>query len=374
MAMFRRGAVKDGYMKKLVILILLNFIVACVIRPASSDGKLKPLDVVFSKTFTNDSFRKVEFSRDGSSILAASSYHTVYLIDRASFSMTTLEFDGALVGAGFIPNSNEVFVANDDGLVQIWDSGSKKRFSYRFQNTGHQAVISEDSKYIAYGGEVYDISANKLLAEPLYHAVQSALQFIGNDHVLSAGYWDRSVVIRNLPKNTRVEWRTKGRINTAASIDDVILIGTVDGDCYVWPIAEDKPRHTITGWGSIDLLATHPREPIFAVGREKAASVYSLRPFKKLFDIKSSDLISAMTISDNGLIAIGEYNGTIQIWDIHKKELIGTHSVENDPIKTLAIDPGTSNVVAGTYNGKLLLLKASMGSDEGNSLPPGGST
>src|SRR5690606_4236599 len=128
----------------------------------------------------------------------------------------------------------------------------------------------------------------------------------------------------------------------------------VDGDCYVWSIAEDKPRHAITGWGSVDLLATHPREPLFAVGREKVASVYSLRPFKKLFDIKSSDLIRAITISDNGLIAIGEYNGTIQMWDINKKELIGTYSVENDPINTLAIDPGTSNVVAGTNKGKLL--------------------
>ncbi|BBA32723.1 MGC52698 protein [Methylocaldum marinum] len=67
----------------------------------------------------------------------------------------------------------------------------------------------------------------------------------------------------------------------------------------------------------------------------------------------------------NGLIAIGEYNGTIQIWDINKKELVGTHGVENDPILALAIDPRTSNMVAGTKKGKLFLLKANMERDGG---------
>jgi|GEM_PF-3403949 len=346
-------------MKRLVILILLNFMVACTLKSAS-DAKPKLLDVVFSKAFPSASLRKVEFSRDGKSILAASYYDAVYVIDSEDFSMRALGFDGLLEDAGFIPNRNEIFAADEDGFVQIWDSNLKKRFSYKFPERGELVSISENAKYIAYGGYLYDTSANKLLAEPTTHIAQSALQFHGNDHVLSAGYWDQSMVMRNLTDNTRTVWRTEDGITAAAAIDNFIVACTNDGDCYVWTMPGDKPVHTIMGWDSVRFIATHPREPIFAISREDNATVYSLRPFKRLLDIEASDLIRSITLSENGIIALGESNGTIQMWDIDKKALIGTYKVDNDPIYSLAIDPKTSNLVASTYFGKLLLLKANV--------------
>ncbi|MCL7423058.1 MAG: hypothetical protein M8364_19375 [Methylobacter sp.] len=344
-------------MKRLVILILLNFVVACTLRSAS-DAKPKLLDVVFSKEFPSASFRKVEFSRDGKSILAASYYDAVYVVDSEDFSMKTLGLEGLLEDAGFIPNSNEIFATDEDGFVQIWDSNLKKRFSYKFPERGEMASVSEDAKYIAYSGYLYDTSANKLLADPTSHIAQSALQFHGNDYVLSAGYWDQSVVIRNLINDTRTLWRTDDEITAAAAIDNFIVVCTIDGNCYVWTIPGDKPVRTITGWDSVRFIAKHPREPIFAISREDNVTVYSLRPFKRLLDIDASDLIRSLTLSENGIIALGESNGTIQMWDINKKALIGTYSVENDPIYGLAIDPKTSNLAAGTSSGKLLLLKA----------------
>jgi WD40 repeat protein len=360
----RQSSAKDGFMKRLVILILLNFVVACTLRSAS-DAKPKLLDVVFSKEFPSASLRKVEFSRDGKSILAAPYSGAVYVVDSEDFSMTALEFEGLLENAGFIPNSNEIFAIDEDGFVQIWDSNLKKRFSYKFPERGKLASVSEDARYIAYGGYLYDTSANKLLAEPASHAFQTALQFHGNDYVLSAGHWDQSVIIRNLTNDTRTLWRTDDRISAAAAVDDFIVAGTDDGDCYVWTMPGDKPVRTITGWGGIYLMAKHPRDPIFAISREDSATVYSLRPFKRLLDIEASDLIQSLTLSENGIIALGESNGTIQMWDIYKKALIGTYSVDNDTIYGLAIDPKTSNLAAGTSSGKLLLLKANVESHGG---------
>ncbi|WP_020158897.1 WD40 repeat domain-containing protein [Methylobacter marinus] len=351
-------------MKRLVVLILLSFMVACTLRSAS-DAKPKLLDVVFSKAFPSTSFVKVEFSRDGKSILATPYSDAVYVVDSEDFSVTSLEIEGILAQAGFIPNSNEIFVADRDSFVQLWDSNLKKRFSYRFPERGKRASVSQDSKYIAYGGYLYDTSANKLLGEPIAHVDQSALQFHGNDHVLSAGYWEQSVIMRNLTDDTRTVWRTDDRITAAAAIDNFIVACTHDGDCYVWTISGDKPVHTITGWDSVRFIATHPREPIFAISREDSVTVYSLRPFKRLLDIEASDLIRSLSLSENGIIALGEDNGTIQMWDINKKALIGTYSVENEPIYGLAIDPKTSKLVAGTYKGKLLLLKANVESHGG---------
>jgi WD40 repeat protein len=351
-------------MKRLVMLILLNFMVACTLWSAS-DAKPKLLDVVFSKAFPSTSFVKVEFSRDGKSILAAPYSGAVYVVDSEDFSMNALEFEGTLIGAGFIPNGNEIFVADIYGFGQIWDSNLKKRFSYRFPESGELASVSEDAKYIAYGGYLYDTSASKLLAEPTSHAFQTALQFHGNDYVLSAGYWEQSVVIRNLTDDTRTIWRTDDEIIAAAAVDNFIVVSTNDGDCYVWTISGDKPVHTITGWDSVRFIATHPSEPIFAISREDSTTVYSLRPFKRLLDIEASDLIRSLTLSENGIIALGEDNGTIQMWDINKKALIGTYKVDNDPIESLAIDPKTSNLAAGTSSGKLLLLKANVESHGG---------
>ncbi|WP_036253011.1 WD40 repeat domain-containing protein [Methylobacter sp. BBA5.1] len=351
-------------MKRLVMLILLNFMVACTLRSAS-DAKPKLLDVVFSKAFPSASFNKVEFSKDGKSILAVPYSGAVYVVDSEDFSMKTLELEGTLAEAGFIPNGNEVFTADLYGFAQIWDSNLKKRFSYKFPESGKLASVSEGSKYIAYGGYLYDTSANKLLAEPVDHVDQSALQFHGSDYVLSAGYWDQFVIIRNLTDDTRTLWRTDDRITAAVAVDDFIVAGTDDGNCYVWTMPGDKPVRTITGWGRIYLMAKHPNEPIFAISREDSATVYSLRPFKRLLDIDASDLIQSLTLSENGIIALGESNGTIQMWDINKKALIGTYRVDNDPIYGLAIDPKTSNLAAGTYFGKLLLLKANRESHGG---------
>jgi len=65
-------------------------------------------------------------------------------------------------------------------------------------------------------------------------------------------------------------------------------------------------------------------------------------------------LIQAATISDKGILNLGEYKGIIQIWDIDKFSFIG--NIEYDPITALSFNPEKREVLVGTQKGQVLLF------------------
>lgn len=344
--------------KTLTILILINVIVACSINKANSDSQTQPLSVVYSKAFTDASINKVNYSENGQTILVASAFRKVFILDRSSFETTaTFQFNGSLANARLIDNGNKIFIANQDGLVQIFDIESKKAlFSHQFPHSEKLADTSAHANYIAYGGNVYSRSAGKLLSTSVSHAVQTALQIQCNSYVLSAGYRDQRVVVRNVDENTQKIWQTQDPITTASMMNNFIIAGTDNGDCYIWATPNNKPIQILNGAGRVTVIATHPQETIFAVARDKTVKIYSLKPFKSLLHIKLTSTIQTIAFSKSGIVGIGEDNGTIQVWNIKSASFIGRHKTENDAITTLAINPNKQDIVAGTYKGQLLLL------------------
>lgn len=360
-------------LKFLTIFMLFNLTVGCALN--ITDYKSPPLNVFFSKVIEDEGIDHLEYSEDGQTILTASDYGNIHILTRQNLkSVVVIEFDDILANARakahILDNGKKIFMADHSGYAQIWDLRSKKRlFSYQFPKGEKLADISDDANYIAYGGYVYDRSVGVLLKKDAAHAVQTALTFLDKKNVLSAGFWDQSIVLRDLNNNTFDTWVTEDEIPSAAALRNFIIAGTTNGECIIWKVPDKEPFKKVKGPGFFnfisiftdwtDIIATHPQKLIFAAVWGKHTCIYQLEPFKKLLHLKSNSEIRAVAISNNDLIALGDVNGTVAIWDINKGVPIGRHKMRgDDSIISLAFNPKREEILVGTYNGQISVLTA----------------
>jgi WD40 repeat protein len=352
----------------IIFLISLTVTASCGANQVQSGPNQKLLTVVFSKSFTNVPQAKVAFSKNGALILAAGAYDSVNIIHAGNFRSTAkIGFSGSLANAQLI-NEDKVFIANQDGLTQIQAINNHKQILlFKFPQGEKYAAISQDMNHIAYGGFIYAVNEAELQNPTVTHAVQSSLQFFGTDGILTAGFHDQRIVLRNLQNNKQRVFEADDPVTAAAMVtNDYLVAGTNKGECYLWNVSNNlqpgKPERKIQSIDRVNLVSADSENSVFAVSGTRSLQVFSVAPFRKLFETKTTNQIRAIAIKDNWLI-IGEDDGKIQLWDFINGRLIGKHELKDDAIESLDIYVATPKkssellIVVGSYRGNVLLLK-----------------
>jgi len=320
------------------------------------------LEPVFTQSFKNGSIARVDISDDGEYLLAGGSFRKMWYWSTQNLNTQIEEnFDDQLISLNFIGNDSSIFFANGIGVTRLFTNQfSKKIFEYQFPGTSKYSSVSNDTDLIAFGGYIYLRGQEKLLPDAVGHASQSSLQIGQQNNVLTSGYWDRYVALRDAGGNMIVDWQLDGKVKFATMSEDskYVIASTQNGNCYVWEPPNKKASHRCDIWWDYAYdIHLNKTSTLFVLIRPKSISTYQLVPFKKLFTKRIDGGIRVSALSKDNWLAIGLDSGDVQLWDVLNGKLLATVKLSNDIISSVDVNQAAKLLMTGSYGGTVALYR-----------------
>jgi len=332
------------------------------------------LEPVYSKTF-DEPLRIVDISGDGNQFLAGSLYEILLLSVNDLNSPIEVGIESDPIALRFVGDNHQIFFANGMGVTRLYDSGLKSILSeYLFHHQGSRyASISDDGILIAYGENIFLPQQNKVLPRAIGygHAEQTSLQISKQNYVLTSGYFDSSVVVRDAGGNIMAEWRLDDSVQSAAISPngDLVIASTENSDCYLLQVHDGKQFHRFDCSEKHLFENSNPawRIHIDSAGKEfvlvtsHSISAYQIEPLKKIFSKKVNGQIFASVLAQNNWLAIGLDNGHVQLWDILHGKLLSQIQENKGVITSIDFNPSVNLLLTGSYDGYLALYRIQSG-------------
>jgi WD40 repeat protein len=346
---------------KIIFTLSICLLSACQLNNANSENvQLKNL---FKQNFTSESIAIVDISDDGRHLLAGSAVEKIRYWEVQNLNKPKVKhFDSELVALNFIGQNNNIFFANRTGSVRIFSNTLEKTLAeYRFPKPSRFSSVSNNGELIAYGEYIFLRPNNKLLQSTVGHAVQSSLQ-IGNDnYILSSGFHDERVVVRDKQGEIVSDWRLDEPVQTASISNDgkTVIASVENGDCYVWALNNKDPQHRCDRSSPANAIYISKSGKLFTLVSGESISAYHLEPFKKQFSKTIESYIRSSALTENNWLVIGLDNGNVQIWDVLTGDLLATQKITDDRITSIDVNVEHKLIAIGAYDGTLALYRFS---------------
>ncbi len=310
------------------------------------------------------------FDKKGDALVVADEYRSVDVwptpfSDTSSFALWAApkkDAGGPLgVTSLAMPAPHVVLTATNDGTVTLWDWKSHQPFfSQMFGRSGSErhATVSADLRFIGYAGRLFDRQANREVGAALPFDVDDVLEFSGNGRrLLVAGYHDRWMAVRESATGAIHKWASPDSA-TAGAIDatgDRIALAVTGGRIYLWNLPAEEPVASWRGSDRADVVRFSPHGDALYVGDRSGVSTYDLGTMTRVFRSTAEKL--AITAIDGSMAAAASESGTVYVWDLNRKVLIGHHQFASTlTIRALAIEP-SSHLLAVAANGGIEILR-----------------
>lgn len=342
--------------------VLLLLVSACI-----SGANAPPpaaLPILFEKTLPQQSIAHLSLSPDGKRLLVGGAFQHLRILktDDSAQATATLDTEGEIIAARFVGTEPAVLLANNLGRVQIWEQDLRQlRFEYLFPTPSRLATADSQGRFIAYGGQFLDRTRRRLVAEPVFHASQSAIG-IGGSWALTAGFHDASVDLRDTRTGTVSRWSAPSPVSTAA-IDREgrrIVAATAGGEIFLLacPSFEELGRASLAGGAT--LVAVGPDGGWFAFAGPSRFELLSTDSLRPLGGLPLPAPAHALAVSEDGRwIAVGTDDGTVQVWDAAGSGIAARQRVGDSPVTALSLGSAANLLAAGTDEGRLVLYRFS---------------
>jgi WD40 repeat protein len=291
-------------------------------------------------------FHKAVFASDDSSFLVANHYefinlwHKPFLKPAVAINIEEIRTSGTLTTLFYMGGDQHLFLSIDE-VVQIWDSNLKsKEFEFRFPELARKVAISPDGRYIAADGDLYDRQKKALVGRSVAHGSYSDVCFGGGNLVITSGYHDHGVAIRNV-HNGLFEYRRSPHPVTGAAIspDETHVVATGNkGRCYLWRLPEFEPTALVTR-RDMHSAKFSPDSKWFVVYGEESAHIFQTEPPLEIARLQIEPGLTALQVASANLVAIGDKNGFVQIYDVSARRIIGRHKVCETAAQHLRLIP-----------------------------------
>lgn len=313
----------------------------------------------FEKQFykTNINYRgSAAFSSDGERFFVSDNYNFISLwkkpFDASEREMSIKEF-GKLVSLQVLEDNKggeSLLLSTSDGMLQIRAPDLKTiEFSYNLQNPSyHHVAISPNHRYIAADGELYDRQKKSLVGRGVAHGSYSDVCFGGANLVITSGYHDHGVAIRNVHTGEFEYRRSPHPVVGAAVSPDETVVVTVGrkGRCFLWQLPDTDPTPLVVPH---DMHSVHfsPDSKWFVVYGEKSAHIFQTAPPKKLAQLKMEQGLGVLQVVSANLIAMGNQAGEAEIYDVSDRRLIGRQKVCDAGVQHMRLIPEKGLLWAG---------------------------
>ena len=308
-------------------------------RIFSSSGKrIKLWDAASGqaiRTFTTDApHDSVAFSPDGGHLLTSSQerfemrdHSTGDLIRTFDVSNVNAMVNGVApfaVGAStFSSDGTRLFLGRQDGTLEMWDVGSRKRILTLSGHDGYISFVafSRDGAYALSGGsddktvKLWHPVTGQLVRAFSGHASVTSVAFAPNGRQLLSGGSDKTIKLWDAA-TVRLICQFVGHTHAIASVAFApdgasVLSGSEDGTVKSWDTASGRVRRTFSGHSSFVRSVAYSRDG-------------------KRFVSGSSDK-------------------TVKLWEVHTGRLLRSFQGHEHGVSSVAISPDGKHVFsAGT--------------------------
>ena len=329
----------------------------------SDYGKIKLWDVETKQlihTFEGYKYpvHSVAFSPDGS-ILASGSGGTIDL-----WNLETKELIHTLKGGtiAFSPDGSLLAGGGYDG-IKLWDVETKQLIhTLKWYTRGVDSVaFSPDGKTLASGSEhgkiqLWDIETKKLIHTLTYSALiyPVSVAFSPDGRTVASGHYT-TIELWDV-ETKKLTHTIKGHTDYITSIafsPDGRTLASGSSDCTIelWDIETKKLIHTIKGYtNSITSIAFSPDGRILADDGIDGIQLWDVEQRQRIGTL-TENICWAVAFSPNGgLLASGNYYGTIDLWNVETKQLIHTFEGGDISVCSVAFSPDGRTLASGGGN------------------------
>lgn len=345
-------------MKK-IIYNLLALLSLCLISChfVSAHEPESALDVLtFKKMFNKNDmsgFRTAVFSSNGERFLISDDYRFVTLWEKPFLSPLRdlpIENHLSIATLQFFGDMNDTLFATVDGLVQIWNKDlTTKKFEYRFSDNIRRAAITEDGRFIAADSELYDRDKKSLVGRAIAHAVETSLCFGGKSLLLTAGWHDRSIAVRNIYNGVFDQRGVPHPVSKAAISPDerFVAAATENGRCYLWRLLGPEPTPLVIARNAIRSVRFSPDSKWFVIFGTEFIHIFQTDPPLQIARLQPEPALDSLEVASANLIAMGDKSGTVRIYDVSAQQMIGKQKVCETSVQHLKLIPEKELLWAG---------------------------
>lgn len=321
-------------MKQIGALLLFSATLLCIISchqlHAQSLSTLPPKISWQQLYYKNDlpQFETAVFSLDGERFLLSDDYTFISLWKypfSSSLGNIHITDDVSITNLQFFGNDQDIFFIHRDGLAKIWDKDlAHKIFEYRFSDSAKEAAISTNARFIAADGELYDRQKKSLVGRAVAHGSYVAACFGGASLLLTAGYHDQGIAVRDIFSGNFEYRRVPYAVADAAISPNgkYIVAVTDDGRCYLWnwPDQEHKVLQIVREPSRF--AGFSPDSKWFAVRGQESLHIFTTDPPERIGHLQPSPALTTVYVATDNLIAIGDQSGYVHIYDISSGTMI----------------------------------------------------
>lgn len=313
------------------------FVVSCGFVDARSP-ETASAGLTWEQLFYRDDLVRIEkaaFSLDGERFIISDGYDFVSLWKKPFVSperKVRIEDYGPVVALQFYGKSRDIFFAVDGGTAQIWDKDLQtKKFSCKSPISGshRRAAITKDGRFIALGDALYDRHTKGLVGQSAGHAIDTGISFGGGSLLLTSGFHDQSIAVRNIFSG-ELEYRRVPYPVTDGAIspnEKYAVAVTGKGRCYLWNWPEQDPKVLPIARENSFFGGFSPDSKWFVIRGTEYLHVFQTDPPVRIARLESDSRITAVHAASNNLIVMGDRDGNVQIFDVSAARVIAKHKV-----------------------------------------------
>jgi WD40 repeat protein len=270
----------------------------------------------------------------------------------------SLATSGTLLAARF--SREGVFFAEEQGSVGIWNwRENRSTFVHDFGRRARQATIGADGRFIAFGGAVVDVASERELGEPRPIASQSALAFSPNEErVISAGFQEPWIVVRDLPGGAAREWLAPGKVSHAAlsSTAATAAASMEDGEIHFWRQPSGESLGSWQGRKEVRALCFSPGDTSVYVADPAGFSVIDVARARETWRA-SIDGILWVFSCDGTMAAAGSTDGRVWLWDTARQVLRARLQLSSFAVVAMELSSIRNRLVAADEKGEAAIWR-----------------
>jgi len=318
----------------------------------------------------------LEFSNNGTTLIAAGNYEFLYLYDTATFEKhVTIKRDAdksrvlVIRGTGYIDDNTWYFATDElkgygspnDASVNIWQIKPLREIhKYDWSIFSGRPVLA-NRKHIAHSGKmlnwhdgrIYDLSKGYIGA--LDYMLTPDSQVVTSRHYSGLYQFYDPIKQESTFWDIGSDWLNQ-RL-TLSPDASYALITSSKGRCELWRVPQKEElgrcgRSRLFGGAKWQKIAFQRDSQAFAfaAGNEKI-SVYEAQPFKHVMSVTMPNEVQALALNEGRLAAVDK-SGTVRVWDVAANKLLGEYfnDSESQTTSLIALQPGGGKLVVTQFN------------------------